>query len=84
MDLLQRQAFWRWSEFLNDKLSALFEQKPQNKDLRNMLKANTEMILYVSMLERELQITLKSYAKQSTELYNFKKQFSDFIDQEQQ
>ena len=59
MTLLQRQSYLVWYSFLMDKLLEWQEQKPNNKDLKNCIKAITEIGLYNNLLQTELEIQTK-------------------------
>ena len=59
MTLLQRQSYLVWYSFLMDKLLEWQEQKPNNKDLKNCVKAITQIGLYSNLLQTELEIQTK-------------------------
>lgn len=59
MTLLQRQSYLVWYSFLMDKLLEWQEQKPNNKDLKNCVKAITQIGLYNNLLQTELEIQTK-------------------------
>ena len=59
MTLLQRQSYLVWYSFLMDKLLDWQEQKPNNKDLKNCIKAITQIGLYNNLLQIELEIQTK-------------------------
>ena len=59
MTLLQRQSYLVWYTFLIDKLLEWQEQKPNNKDLKNCVKAITQIGLYNNLLQTELEIQTK-------------------------
>ena len=59
MTLLQRQSYLVWYSFLMDKLLDWQEQKPNNKDLKNCVKAITQIGLYNNLLQTELEIQTK-------------------------
>ncbi len=59
MTLLQRQSYLVWYSFLIDKLLEWQEQKPNNKDLKNCIKAITQIGLYNNFLQTELEIQTK-------------------------
>jgi len=59
MTLLQRQSYLVWYSFLMDKLLEWQEQKPNNKDLKNCIKAITQIGLYNNFLQTELEIQTK-------------------------
>ena len=59
MTLLQRQSYLVWYSFLMDKLLEWQNEKPNNKDLKNCVKAITQMGLYNNLLQTELEIQTK-------------------------
>lgn len=59
MTLLQRQSYLVWYSFLMDKLLEWQKEKPNNKDLKNCLKAITQIGLYNNLLQTELEIQTK-------------------------
>ena len=59
MTLLQRQSYLVWYSFLMNKLLEWQEQKPNNKDLKNCIKAITQIGLYNNLLQTELEIQTK-------------------------
>ena len=59
MTLLQRQSYLVWYSFLINKLLEWQEQKPNNKDLKNCIKAITQIGLYNNLLQTELEIQTK-------------------------
>ena len=59
MTLLQRQSYLVWYTFLIDKLLEWQEQKPNNKDLKNCIKAITQIGLHNNLLQTELEIQTK-------------------------
>lgn len=59
MTLLQRQSYLVWYSFLMNKLLEWQEQKPNNKDLKNCVKAITQIGLYNNLLQTELEIQTK-------------------------
>ena len=59
MTLLQRQSYLVWYSFLIDKLLEWQKEKPNNKDLKNCLKAITQIGLYNNLLQTELEIQTK-------------------------
>ena len=59
MTLLQRQSYLVWYTFLIDKLLEWQEQKPNNKDLKNCIKAITQIVLHNNLLQTELEIQTK-------------------------
>ncbi len=59
MTLLQRQSYLVWYSFLMDKLLEWQKEKPNNKDLKNCLKAITQIGLYNNLLQTELEILTK-------------------------
>lgn len=61
MDLLQRQAYNLWFTWLADKINEWNEAKPLNKDLRNCIKALTEIGMFANTLQNEIEIVTKRY-----------------------
>ena len=59
MTLLQRQSYLVWYSFLIDKLLEWQKEKPNNKDLKNCIKAITQIGLYNNFLQTELEIQTK-------------------------
>ena len=59
MTLLQRQSYLVWYSFLMNKLLEWQKEKPNNKDLKNCLKAITQIGLYNNLLQTELEILTK-------------------------
>ena len=59
MTLLQRQSYLVWYSFLIDKLLEWQKEKPNNKDLKNCIKAITQIGLYNNLLQTELEIQTK-------------------------
>ena len=59
MNLLQRQSYLVWYSFLMDKLLEWQKEKPNNKDLKNCVKAITQIGLYNNLLQTELEIQTK-------------------------
>ena len=59
MTLLQRQSYLVWYSFLMDKLLEWQKEKPNNKDLKNCIKAITQIGLYNNFLQTELEIQTK-------------------------
>tara|TARA_R100000995_G_scaffold81198_1_gene53773 strand:+ start:103 stop:357 length:255 start_codon:yes stop_codon:yes gene_type:complete len=59
MTLLQKQSYLVWYSFLMDKLLEWQKEKPNNKDLKNCVKAITQIGLYNNLLQTELEIQTK-------------------------
>ena len=59
MTLLQRQSYLVWYSFLINKLLEWQKEKPNNKDLKNCVKAITQIGLYNNLLQTELEIQTK-------------------------
>jgi len=59
MTLLQRQSYLVWYSFLMEKLLEWQKEKPNNKDLKNCIKAITQIGLYNNLLQTELEIQTK-------------------------
>jgi len=59
MTLLQRQSYLVWYSFLMNKLLEWQKEKPNNKDLKNCVKAITQIGLYNNLLQTELEVQTK-------------------------
>lgn len=59
MTLMQKQSYNLWYSFLIDKLLEWQKQKPDNKDLNNCVKAITEVGIFNSCLQTELDVITK-------------------------
>tara|TARA_X000001382_G_scaffold107379_1_gene83050 strand:+ start:385 stop:639 length:255 start_codon:yes stop_codon:yes gene_type:complete len=59
MDLLQKQQYGLWYSFLIEKLIDWQEEKPNNKDLKNCVKAITEIGILSNQLMTEVDILTK-------------------------
>ena len=59
MTLLQRQSYLVLYSFLMNKLLEWQKEKPNNKDLKNCIKAITQIGLYNNLLQTELEIQTK-------------------------
>jgi len=59
MDLLRKQQYGLWYSFLIEKLIDWQEEKPNNKDLKNCVKAITEIGILSSQLMTEVDILTK-------------------------
>jgi len=59
MDLLKKQSYNLWYSFLMQKIIEWQEQKPNNKDLNNCVKAIAEVGIYANSLYTELEIVKK-------------------------
>jgi len=59
MDLLQKQQYGLWYSFLIEKLIDWKEEKPNNKDLNNCVKAITEIGILSNQLITEVDILTK-------------------------
>jgi len=59
MTLLQKQSYLVWYSFLMDKLLEWQKEKPNNKDLKNCVKAITQIGLYNNLLQTELEVQTK-------------------------
>lgn len=59
MDLLKKQSYNLWYSFLLQKIIEWQEQKPNNKDLKNCVKAIAEVGIYANSLYTELEIVKK-------------------------
>jgi hypothetical protein len=59
MELMQKQSYNLWYSFLIDKLLEWQQQKPDNKDLNNCVKAITEVGIFNNYLQTELDVIVK-------------------------
>jgi len=59
MELMQKQSYNLWYSFLIDKLLEWQQQKPDNKDLNNCVKAITEVGIFNNYLQTELDVIMK-------------------------
>ena len=59
MDLLQKQAYNLWFNWLADKIMQWKDEKPLNTDLRNCVKAMNEIGLFVNGLRTEVEVLHK-------------------------
>tara|TARA_X000001382_G_scaffold130521_1_gene125675 strand:+ start:93 stop:347 length:255 start_codon:yes stop_codon:yes gene_type:complete len=59
MELMQKQSYNLWYSFLIDKLLEWQQQKPDNKDLNNCVKAITEVGIFNNYLQTELDVIIK-------------------------
>ena len=59
MDLLQRQSYNLWFNWLADKVMQWKEAKPANTDLRNCMKAMNEIGMFNNGLQMEVQVLTK-------------------------
>ena len=59
MDLLQKQSYGLWYSYLIEKLIDWQEAKPNNKDLKNCVKAITEIGILSSQLITEVEVLTK-------------------------
>lgn len=59
MDLLQKQAYHLWFNWLADKIMEWKDAKPLNKDLRNCVKAMNEIGMFVNGQQTEVEVLRK-------------------------
>jgi hypothetical protein len=59
MDLLQKQAYNLWFNWLADKIMEWKDAKPLNNDLRNSIKAMNEIGTFVNGLRTEVEVLHK-------------------------
>ena len=62
MDLLQKQAYHLWFNWLADKIMEWKDAKPLNKDLRNCVKAMNEIGMFTNGLQTEVEVLISSGA----------------------
>jgi len=59
MDLLQKQSYNLWFNWLADKILEWKDAKPANTDLRNCVKAMNEIGVFVNGLRMEVEVLTK-------------------------
>ena len=59
MDLLQKQAYHLWFNWLADKIIEWKDAKPLNTDLRNCVKAMNEIGMFVNGQQTEVEVLRK-------------------------
>ena len=59
MDLLQKQAFQLWYNWLSNKVIEWRDAKPMNTDLNNCMKALTEIGMFTNTLQTEVEVLHK-------------------------
>jgi len=59
MDLLQKQSYSLWFNWLADKILEWKDAKPANTDLRNCVKAMNEIGVFVNGLRMEVEVLTK-------------------------
>jgi predicted nuclease with TOPRIM domain len=59
MDILQRQAYHLWFNWLADKIMEWKDAKPLNTDLRNCVKAMNEIGMFVNGQQTEVEVLRK-------------------------
>jgi len=59
MDLLQKQSYNLWFNWLADKILEWKDAKPANTDLRNCVKAMNEIGMFVNGLRMEVEVLTK-------------------------
>jgi predicted RNase H-like nuclease (RuvC/YqgF family) len=59
MDLLQRQAYHLWFNWLADKIMEWKDAKPLNTDLKNCIKAMNEIGMFTNQLQTEVEVLHK-------------------------
>lgn len=59
MDLLQKQAYQLWFNWLGNKVSEWYDSKPANTDLKNCIKALTEIGMFTNGLQTEVEVLHK-------------------------
>ena len=59
MDLLQKQAFQLWYNWLSNKVIEWRDAKPMNTDLNNCVKALTEIGMFTNTLQTEVEVLHK-------------------------
>ena len=59
MDLLQKQAFQLWFNWLSNKVIEWRDAKPMNTDLNNCIRALTEIGMFTNTLQKEVEVLHK-------------------------
>lgn len=59
MDLLQRQSYRLWFNWLGTKISEWRDAKPMNTDLNNCVKALGEIGIFTNSLQTEVEVLHK-------------------------
>lgn len=59
MDLLQKQAFQLWYNWLSNKVIEWRDAKPMNTDLNNCIRALTEIGMFTNTLQTEVEVLHK-------------------------
>ena len=89
MDLLQKQSYNLWFNWLADKILEWKDAKPANTDLRNCVKAMNEIGMFVNGLRMEVEVLTKRItlirqqknlliAKQKQEIEDLKHKLKQF------
>lgn len=84
MDLLQRQTFRLWFNWLGNKVSEWHEAKPANTDIKNCIKALSEIGMFTNGLQNEVEVLRKRITlireTKNTLIKNQKKQIEELQD----
>ena len=79
MDILQKQSYYQWFQFLGKKMIE-WGEKSDNADIQNAMKATSEIGMYVLALEKEnnilqqkVKLEREKRLETESELYHFKK-----------
>jgi len=59
MDLMQRQAYHLWFNWLADKIMEWKDAKPLNTDFKNCIKAMNEIGMFTNQLQTEVEVLHK-------------------------
>tara|TARA_R100000734_G_C3307392_1_gene97974 strand:+ start:321 stop:575 length:255 start_codon:yes stop_codon:yes gene_type:complete len=82
MELMQKQSYNLWYSFLIDKLLEWQQQKPDNKDLNNCVKAITEVGIFNNYLQTELDVITKRESivrnEKNKEILKLKRQLKQY------
>lgn len=89
MDLLQKQSYNLWFNWLADKILQWKDAKPANTDLKNCVKAMNEIGMFVNGLRMEVEVLTKRItlirqqkneliAKQKQEIEDLKHKLKQF------
>ena len=79
MDILQKQSYYQWFQFLGTKMIE-WGEKSDSVDIQNAMKATSEIGMYVMALEKEnnilqhkVKLEREKRLEAESELYHFKK-----------
>ena len=83
MEILQKQSYYNWFQWLGNKMIA-WGEKSDSPDIQNAMKATSEIGMYVLALEKEnlilektVQLERSKRREAEAELYHFKEHKDD-------